>query len=275
MHRPNPTRREFLWQSGGGLGGIALAHLLASEGAIAGDGKAGLKGLHNPARATRVVQLFMSGAASQCDTFDYKPDADQTARPAVRPGREGRAVPEQPRRGDEKPLGMVADAGESGKFISDLLPHLGGCADEMAFVHSMVAKSNVHGPATFQQATGFVAPGFPAMGAWVSYGLGSLEREPADVRRPPRLARIRRRTDRQTGDRGSSPPPIKGPPFVRARTPPIFDLFPPKDSLRRVDDLARRPNARRSPCSARLNREHQATTDARRRFSARCPDRLV
>src|SRR5436853_7616618 len=64
--------------------------------------------------------------------------------------------------------------GQSGKWVSGLVPHLAGCVDDIAFVHSMVSKSNVHGPATFLQATGFVAPGFPGRAAWVSYGLRSL-----------------------------------------------------------------------------------------------------
>src|SRR4051812_34744843 len=65
-------RREFLWRFGGGLGGIALVHLLAEQGLLA---ESALKGrLHHPAKAKRVVQLFMSGAASQCDTFDFKPE---------------------------------------------------------------------------------------------------------------------------------------------------------------------------------------------------------
>ncbi len=64
--------------------------------------------------------------------------------------------------------------GECGKWMSDLVPHLAGCVDDMAFLPAMVSKSNVHGPATFMQNTGFVLPGFPSIGAWVSYGLGSL-----------------------------------------------------------------------------------------------------
>src|SRR6266403_77723 len=64
--------------------------------------------------------------------------------------------------------------GQCGKWISDRVHHLGSCVDDIAFIHSMIAKSNVHGPATFMQNTGFVLPGFPAMGAWLSYGLGSL-----------------------------------------------------------------------------------------------------
>ena len=64
--------------------------------------------------------------------------------------------------------------GECGQWVSDLVPHLATCVDEMAFLPAMVSKSNVHGPATFMQNTGFVLPGFPSMGAWVSYGLGSM-----------------------------------------------------------------------------------------------------
>ena len=72
----NFDRREFLWRFGGGLGGIALAHLLGEEALLANEVKARADwngGLHHRAKAKRVVQLFMSGAASQCDTFDYKP----------------------------------------------------------------------------------------------------------------------------------------------------------------------------------------------------------
>src|SRR4051812_14857601 len=76
-HRIEPqrglTRRDFLWQSGGGLGGIALASMLGDQGALAGAGVLGGK-LHHPAKAKRVVQFFMAGAASHIDLFDYKPE---------------------------------------------------------------------------------------------------------------------------------------------------------------------------------------------------------
>jgi hypothetical protein len=79
MSRCELDRRRFLWNAGGGLGGIALAHLLDSEGLLAADGTPSetrgrsRNGLHHPARASRVIELFMSGAASQCDLYDYKP----------------------------------------------------------------------------------------------------------------------------------------------------------------------------------------------------------
>lgn len=172
------SRRELLWHAGGGLGGIALAHLLGTEGLLAADGEttsAGQlhDGLHHPARAKRVVQLFMSGAASQCDTFDYKPELIKRANQKFDPGGKIELFQSSP--------GVVMPSpwkwqqhGQSGKWISDLLPCLAECVDWMTFLPSMQSKSAVHGPATFMQNTGFVLPGFPALGSWLSYGLGSL-----------------------------------------------------------------------------------------------------
>ena len=106
-----PNRRRFLWNVGGGLGGLALAHLLGQEGLLADVAKPHSNfngGLHHRARARRVVQLFMSGAASQCDTFDYKPALDQEERREVRSRRQGRAVSKRAGRRDAKPLEVAA-----------------------------------------------------------------------------------------------------------------------------------------------------------------------
>jgi hypothetical protein len=95
QHQQPMNRREFLWRSGGGLGGIALAHLLSREGLLAGAAEAG-NAPHHPPRAKRVVQLFMSGAASQVDTFDYKPcSSSATASPSIPAARSScsRAIP--------------------------------------------------------------------------------------------------------------------------------------------------------------------------------------
>jgi hypothetical protein len=70
--------------------------------------------------------------------------------------------------------------GQSGKWMSSLVPHLGSCVDDMAFFPSMISKSNVHGPATFLQASGFVLPGYPSMGSWISYALGSMNKNLPD-----------------------------------------------------------------------------------------------
>jgi hypothetical protein len=149
-------RRDFL----SGFGGLALSHLMAGE-------------LHHPARAKRVIQIFLSGAASQCDSFDYKPLLIRKAGEKWDPGEKVELFQSNP--------GVVMPSpwawkqyGQAGKWVSDLFPETAQCVDDIAFVHSMMTKSNVHGPATFMQNTGFILPGFPSAGAWVSYGLGSL-----------------------------------------------------------------------------------------------------
>src|SRR5579859_5457163 len=134
------SRRDFLWKLGGGLGGIALAQLLDAQPT-------------GPARAKRVVQLFMSGAASQCDTFDYKPELIKRNGLAFDPGGKVELFQSNPGACMASPWGWKR-YGECGKWVSDLLPHLAGCVDDMAFIPSMVSKSNVHGPATFMQNTG-------------------------------------------------------------------------------------------------------------------------
>src|SRR6266487_6993310 len=172
-------RREFLWRFGGGLGGIAMVHLLGQHGLLAETGSPRAEfngGLHHRSRAKRVVQLFMSGAASQCDTFDYKPQLIKRSGEKFDPGEKVELFQSEPGRVMKSPWEW-RPRGQCGKWVSDLVPHLGECVDDIAFIHSMIAKSNVHGPATFMQNSGFVLPGFPSMGAWVSYGLGSLNKD--------------------------------------------------------------------------------------------------
>jgi len=172
-------RRSFLWNSGGGLGGIALAHLLAQDGLLADE--PGKKGVHHPAKAKRVIQLFMSGAASQCDMFDYKPELIKRHGEKFDPGAGVQLFQSTAGACLKSPFEWKQH-GKCGKHMSSIVPHLADCVDEIAFIHSMVAKSNVHGPATFMQNTGFVLPGFPSMGAWVTHGLGGLsENLPAFV----------------------------------------------------------------------------------------------
>ena len=130
-------------------------------------------GLHHRAKAKRVVQLFMSGAASQCDLFDYKPELIKRHGQPFDPGEKVELFQSFPGACLKSPWQWQRH-GQCGKCMSSLVPHLADCVDRIAFIHSMVSKSNVHGPATFMQNTGFVLPGFPSMGAWVSYGLGNM-----------------------------------------------------------------------------------------------------
>src|SRR5882762_2555709 len=145
-------RREFLWRFGGGLGGIALAHLLATEGALAaeqeGSGtlrraapKGVLEGLHHPAKARRVVQLFMSGAASQCDTFDYKPELIRRHGQKFDPGGRVELFQSDPGACMKSPC-ACKPRGCCGTGISNLVPHRGSCADDIAFIHSVGSRTN-------------------------------------------------------------------------------------------------------------------------------------
>ena len=121
------NRRDFLWQYGGGLGGIALASLLGDEGLLAQTGP--LRGSARP-RARRVVQLFMSGAASQCDTFDYKPLLIQRNGQAFNPGGRVELFQSNPGHVMQSPW-RWRPHGRCGKWISDLVPHIASCADDI------------------------------------------------------------------------------------------------------------------------------------------------
>ncbi|QOY91677.1 DUF1501 domain-containing protein [Paludibaculum fermentans] len=223
------NRRTFLWNHGGGLGGVALAHMLARNAAASGKGRPELNGgLHHKARAKRVIQLFMSGAASQCDTFDYKPLLIQKGGQAWDPGEKVELFQSNPGVVMPSPWGWK-QYGQCGKWVSDLLPHTAGCVDDIAFVASMMAKSNVHGPATFMQNTGFILPGFPSAGAWVSYALGSeAENLPDFVVLPdPRGMPPNGAANWSSGFLPASNQATT----IRVGTPtPIHDLRPPKEA---------------------------------------------
>ena len=138
----------------------------------------------------------MSGAASQCDTFDYKPELIKRNGQKFDPGGKVELFQSSPGAVMKSPWEWKQH-GQCGKWVSDLVPHLASCVDDIAFVHSMCRKSNVHGPATFMQNTGFVLPGFPAHGRLDLLWPGQHEREPADVRRAARFARLRPQRPRQ------------------------------------------------------------------------------
>ena len=164
------SRRDFLWQSGGGLGGLALSSMLGQEPLL---GSGILEGtLHHPPKAKRVIQLFMGGAASHLDTFDFKPDLIKYHGQKSDFGEHVEAF--------QNGLGPWMHSpfefkryGQGGKHLSEVVAPLGEVVDDMAFVHNLTGKTGVHSQATYLQATGFQRPGFPGMGSWVSYALGS------------------------------------------------------------------------------------------------------
>ncbi|MCA9148719.1 MAG: DUF1501 domain-containing protein [Planctomycetales bacterium] len=177
------TRREFLWQAGGGFTSVALAGLLESQFLAqqthAADGVTRLanplapRDPHFDAPAKSVIFLFMYGGPSHIDTFDYKPnlyDLDGKTVPVKTFGRggkksEGRVV---------GPKWKFQQYGECGKWVSDLFPNLATCVDEIGFIHSMYADSPIHGSAMLMMNSGRLLSGHPCLGSWVNYGLGSV-----------------------------------------------------------------------------------------------------
>ena len=182
-------RRDLLRDAVQGLRGIAVASLLGKAGLsfaaekspyrpeIRLEAPLGRRAAPMAARASRVLMIFCSGAVSHVDTFDYKPELiKRNGQPL--PGVE-KLVTFQGENGNlVAPQWPFKPRGECGKMISDLLPELGALADDICFIHSMTARSNTHGPAENQMSTGFTLDGFPSIGAWVSFALGS---EAADL----------------------------------------------------------------------------------------------
>ncbi len=210
------NRRDFLWQLGGGLGGVALASLLGRDGLLAGP--------HHPARAKRVVHLFMAGGASHIDLFDYKPEL---VKRHGQPSNFGEHV-EAFQNGLGPWLRPVWDFkphGQTGKRLSEVVAPLGDVVDDLAFVHNMVGKTGVHSQGTLLQSTGFNRPGFPGMGCWVSYGLGSLnENLPTFVVLPDHRGLPSNGT--KNWDAAFLPARHQGTVIYPGSDTPVADLFP-------------------------------------------------
>ena len=226
------NRRDFLWETASGLGGVALAALLHEEGLLAAEPSAGrqvsFQQPHFPPQAKQVIQIFCPGAVSQLDTYDYKPELEK--RHGKKYDQEETFFASAPG-GYTKSYWKFRQHGESGRWMSDLLPKLATCVDDMAFIYSMQSKSALHGAATFMMNSGFTLPGFPSMGAWVTYGLGSeTENLPAFVVLPD--ARGVPPGGPVNWGAGFLPAMYQGTAFASAKDqPPINDLFPKNRSM--------------------------------------------
>ena len=180
-------RRQFLGDSIGGLGSLALATLLQQDGLLADESssKESHEGRpivdaarpfdsrepHETPRAKNVIVLFCAGAVSQLETWDYKPDLI---------AHDGKPLTDGPSVTFQGPAGNLArpqyrfrPRGQTGKWVSDLMPHLAELTDDLAFIHSLTSISNTHGPAENFLSTGSVLDGFPSLGSWATYALGS------------------------------------------------------------------------------------------------------
>jgi hypothetical protein len=173
------NRRQFLSRFGFGLGGLALATLINPRRLVASPSETSLlTAPHFPAKAKRVIFLFMAGGPSQLETFDYKPLLNE---------RNGQQLPDSVRMGqrltgmsgNQSSLPMAGSIfkfrrhGNCGAWVSELLPHTAKRVDDLCFVRSMFTEAINHDPAITFLQTGSQLSGRPSIGAWLSYGLGS------------------------------------------------------------------------------------------------------
>lgn len=169
------NRREFLQRSLGGFGGVALAALAEQQAALAGhQDPLALRRPHFSAKAKSVIFLFMAGGPSQLETFDPKPLLNKL-HGQPRPQQFGEAK-YQFIQNDATLLGTrrtFRKYGESGIEVSDLFPHLSRCVDDLAVVRSCYGDQVVHSAAQYELFSGRTLPGFPSMGSWTLFGLGS------------------------------------------------------------------------------------------------------
>ena len=262
MPRSMVARRRFFADLARGLGGVAVASLLGRERMLADAPRAEFNGgLHHKARVKRVIQLFMNGGASQCDLFDFKPALYRLHGKAFDPG-EGRRVEASistPGAVMKSPF-TWKQYGQSGRWVSSALPQTAKVVDDLTFLMAMTSASNVHGPASYLQNSGFALPGFPCMGAWISYGLGSLRDDvPSFVVLPD--SKGLPYNGRSAFTAGFLPANHQGMVVNTAASQPIAHLRPPQDAKHvtaasRADALA---------LLRTMNAEHAAehTGDAR------------
>jgi hypothetical protein len=244
------TRREFLWQTGGGFASVALAGMLGNDffarQAVAADGVTPFvnplapRKPHFAGKAKSVIFLFMYGGPSHVDTFDYKPalyPLDGKTIPIKTFGRgghrnEGRVV---------GPKWSFKQYGQCGKHVSDLFPNVATCVDDIAFIHSMYAESPIHGSAMLMMNSGKLISGSPCMGSWVNYGLGTVNQN-----LPGFVVMLDHKGGPISGAKnwssGYMPATYQGT-VLRSGRSPILDLAPPTDmtpSMQRevLDNLA-------------------------------------
>ena len=221
---PSRNRRHFLSQLGCGFGSAALAGWLSGEAGAASPAPEPQLPAFAP-KARRVIQLFMNGGASPMDTFDYKPELAR---------RHGELLgPKDKPEGQTGVSGAVMKSpfefkqhGQCGRWVSSVFPHQAKWVDDMAFLMAMSSKTNVHGPASYMMNTGFLLPGFPCFGSWVSYALGSLSDNLPDFIVLPD-ARGLPYNQKGNFSAGFLPARHQGTLIQAASARPVPDLFPP------------------------------------------------
>ena len=251
------NRRQAISNAGSGFGALALATMLQSDAQADGV----INVLHHPPKAKRVGQLFMAGAACHLDLWDHKPELEKHH---GEPSDFGEAV-----EAFQNGLGpwmkspfKFSPAGQSGKMLSEVVQPLANHVDDMAFIHNMIGKTGVHSQATYLQATGFDRPGFPGMGSWISYALGSIREElPTFVVLPDHRG-FASNGPKNWGS-GFLPPSAQGTAIFPQRENPIEDLYP---NAEYATPAADRDGLR---LLNRMNRQFQETRQGDSRLESR------
>src|SRR4051812_8816282 len=264
------SRRDFLRRSACGLGGLALASLLDQTGLLTGEAPADDRRLHPlaarkphfTARAKSVIWLFINGGPSHVDTWDYKPGLIKA---------DGKEL-----KGFDNKTGFFVNEvgplmkspfawkqhGQSGTWVPEIFPNLAKQVDKMAFVHSCWTETNNHSPALFQINTGLPRMGFPCVGSWVTYGLGSESRNlPAFVVMYDTLGRGLPKGNALNWGAGFLPGIFQG----TALNPQGV----PIDNLQRDAPMGPAQQRRQLDLMRRLNRTHQAGHEGEAELAAR------
>ena len=265
------SRRDFLRKTGQGFGGLALLSLLGQQGLLASNACAegALRAINPlaahpgnfPSKAKSVIWLFMNGGPSQVDTWDYKPALEKY---------DGKALD-----GFDKDTGFFVDQvgplmkspfefkqyGQSGTWVPEIFPTMAQHVDDMAFMHSCFTMTNNHSPALFQINTGMNRMGFPSVGAWVTYGLGTENQNlPGFVVMYDTLGRGLPKGYSQNWGSGFLPGIFQGT-SLNAQGDPI-------DNLRRPDVMTDEQQRRELDLIKKLNK-HQAASETDQELAAR------
>lgn len=248
LYRCNGSRREFLWQTGAGFTGLAIASLLSQDGffnrVTIADEPLNQGVSIPPKKARACIFLFMFGGPSQVDLFDYKPELQK---------RDGQTIDNEFRRNTKTKAVLQASRrtfarhGESGQWCSDAFPNIARHVDKMAFVKSLYSDSFAHGSAVLQMNTGRILQGHPSLGAWLSHGMGTVNNN-----LPTHVVMLDPRGGPTTGppnwSSGYMPASHSGT-VLRAAGPSILNLEPP-------DGISREVQSQQLQFINRLNAEH-------------------
>ncbi len=251
------SRRQLLDRVGGGIAGMAAAQMLHTETASAAS-LMSPRAPHFPAKAKNVISIFCYGGVSHIDTFDPKPYLVKHAGETI-PGKN--ITPSQGTPGGLMPsLWETQKYGQCGMDVSTLFPHVAKHVDKLALIRSMYSKSNDHAPALYQMNTGSIQAGYPSVGSWATYGLGTVNQNlPAFVVfSDPRGGPI---GGAPNWGNGFMPAAYQGTQF-RSTGDPIVDLKPPKG----MDDARQR---RWLAFLQKINEEHLAKNPQDNELSAR------